>query len=292
MQGVVAIPDPQLPRASFARCRVQPQAWQHAGQNCIGIRLLLADECAHADAVPAAAREGPTEAVVHQAELKVGHIRRDRRSLHFDRDGGGIAGAGWPQAQVGGEAGAGAIGDHQAPGFQLLALAIGHLPAVALAVEGRGGAPVAQIHTPIGGLAGQKVVEHPAAHDPKGGITGQLGHHRILQAPGEPHLTNHLVNGGLQVKRKPLLHRGGHATAAGLAPAGALLFELNHPPSLGGQMEGRSRSGRSSPKHNHVGVERHAQTLRMSVSLSAKCFSSSLMKRSVNFWILSCSSRL
>jgi hypothetical protein len=48
------------------------------------------------------------------------------------------------------------------------------------------------------------------------GVSRQDGRDRILQAPGEPHLADHLIHRGGKIEGKPTLHGSGHPTPTGL----------------------------------------------------------------------------
>ena len=58
----------------------------------------------------------------------------------------------------------------------------------------------------LNGLVGEQLIQRFPAHDPEGCFAGELGDHRILQAPTEIHLTDHLLHRRLQGKGEPLLH--------------------------------------------------------------------------------------
>jgi hypothetical protein len=98
-----------------------------------------------------------------------------------------------------------------------------------------------------------------AAHDPKGRIARQHGRDRILQAPGEAHLLDHLVHGRAQIEGKPALHGGGHPAAAGLGPRQGLALHQGDAAASGGQMEGGRGPGGATAHHNHIGKVRHGR---------------------------------
>ena len=293
MKWVVAIPDPEPPGAALPSVGRQSEVGQQGGEHGVGVGALLADEGTHPDAGAPLAGEGPAESVVHQAEVKAGRIGFKERAIHFHRHRVGKARTRRAETQRPGVVRAGSIRHHQARGPEGLTPRQPHLPEPILPADRLRWAGTTQFGARLLGLTAEERIEHPAAHDPEGRITGKLGGHRILQGPGETHPPDHLIHGRGEVEGKPALHRGGHAPTTGIGLAWTLLLlQQDHAPTGAGQVKRRSRSGRSGPHHDGVGGGSAAQTLRMSVSLSARCFSSSLMKRSVSFCTFSWASRL
>ena len=79
----MAIPDAQFACPALAPIGWQSQAWQQLGEHLIRIGGIAADEGAHTDTEAPVAREGPAEAMVHQAEVKAGRVGFAERSIHL-----------------------------------------------------------------------------------------------------------------------------------------------------------------------------------------------------------------
>ena len=238
MQGMVASPDAQAALLAPAGVGREAEAGQQGRQYRLRIRLLLADERPYADAPAPQPWEGPAEAMVHQAKLKVGRVvRRLQVGLHFHGHRGGVAGAGRTDTMGPSQGGARAIGDHHPAGAELPAVPETHPPESFASFQGDDIDPMAQFGTCLDRPIRQELIQYGPAHDPERCIAGQLRHDGIFQAPGEAHPSNHLVDGGCQIKREPALHGGRHATAAGFCSPGALAFQQQHAPAALGQME-------------------------------------------------------
>lgn len=222
--------------------------------------------------------------MVHEPEVEAGSVGLPHRPIHLHRHGGGEARPGWAQAEFGGMARTGTIGEHQTLGAQGVAPRQAHQPDSILLADRFGIAGATQFGASHLGLAAEEGVENPAAHDPEGGIAREFGPHWILQGPGEANAADHLIHGRREVKGEPALHRCGHAAATGVGQARPLLLlQQDHPATGSGDLEGGGSAG--GPGANDDGIRRGwgAQTLRISASFSARCFSNSLMKRSVSF---------
>ena len=148
--------------------------------------------------------------------------------------------------------------------------------------------------TSLNSVFGKKLIESFAAHDPERCISRQFGHHRILEAPTEIHLADHLLHRWFERKRKPLLNRSRHATTAGFHPEIRIFFHHNNAMACGSEMKGGCPARCTSADDQNIaaGWNGFAHTFRMAASLSASCFSSSTMNLSSTFCTESCSSRL
>ena len=273
VQRVVPIPDPQGRLPPLASCGIQPQAGQQLPQHRVGVGHVAADEGAHADAVAPQPGEGPAEAMADQAKFKSGSFWVLHGSLHLHGGGGGEAGPGRTQPQFGGKGRAGAIRQHQRLAAEAAARPV-HTPAVTIALDRLHSGGVLQLGAGGHGLLHQELIELGAPHDPERRVARQHSGDRVLEAPAEAHLADHLIHGGAEIEGKPALHGGGHAAAAGLGPRQRLTLEDQHPPAPGRQMKRGGTTGSSGPHHDHIEI---AHTLRMSASLSARSLSMLVM---------------
>ena len=258
---MLAIPDAQPALAPLAGLGADPQAGQQSPQHGIGIGWIPADEGAHADAVAPLAGESPTKTVPHQAEFKMSGGGLIGLTVHLHRNGFSEAGSGGAQAMGGGQGRAGAIGDQHrlglgAPG---LTRAMAHQPpgAGAIGLQALHPHPLLKAGPGRQRLLGQKGIEAGATHDPEGGIAGQWGNYRILQAPGEAHLVNHPIHRRQQIKREQPLHRCSHAATAGLAAGELCLIHQQHAAAGGGQMKGSRRASGAAAHHHHLPINGH-----------------------------------
>ena len=130
----------------------------------------------HTDTEAPVAREGPTEAMVHQAEFKMCCAWLGHLSVNFHRHRLGKVWPGRPQAMAGCQLGPRAVGDHHRLGLELQGLPPWpqgpQLPAIALALQALHGHAWLKAGPSGAGLLHQKGIEHGSAHDPEGGIAG------------------------------------------------------------------------------------------------------------------------
>ena len=259
MQWMMAIPDAQAAVLAPAGVGGQAEAGQQGRQHRLGIGLLLADERAHTDAPAPLPREGPAEAVMHQAEFKTSRIRLAEAGLHLDGDRGGIAGTRRTQPMGHGQAGARTISDQHRGGAELLAIPEAHPPEPLAPLQADDISSMAQLRARLDRPIRQELIEHRPAHDPERCIPGQLRHNGVLQTPGEAHPPDHLVDSGAQIKGKPALHRGRHATTARFRAAWRLALQQQHPPAPLGQVKGRRSTGYPRTDNNDVSLSHRSE---------------------------------
>jgi hypothetical protein len=129
-----------------------------------------------------------------------------------------------------------------------------------LPCHGLSGGGKAERDTGLGRTLGQKSIQDRTTHNPERGLPWKLGPDRILKGPREAHLLDDLVDHRGEVKRKPTLHRGGHATAAGLAPTRLLPLEKEHISPPIGEVESGGTASRTRANDDGVaGPKRHGK---------------------------------
>ena len=220
--------------------------------------------------------------MAHQTKLKPCRVPLKDIRIHLRGQRLGKAGLAGAQAKGSSETRIGAIGNDDGSRPVALPPSI-ERPLVAIPLNRRHFGAIQQLGALGHGLLDQVMVELGALNNPERGITRQHGHHRILEAPGELHLGDHPIDGRLQIKGEPALHRRRHAATTGLGAGQRLGLQEQHTAATGRQVICRRCTGRTGADDGDIKRVGLAHTLRMSASFSARSFSISAMNLSVSF---------